>query len=674
MYGSRSGAARCAAIVGPYLCGKTALTEALLLACGARHPTSPAKGNGPLRENRERQMGMEAALHHAAYLGDRWTFIDCPGSVEFAQDTHAALMVADIAVVVCDPVLEKAQALAPLLHFLDDRKIPHLLFVNKMDTDRVSLTELMEALQAVSQRPLLLRQVPIREEGRGHRITGYVDLASERAYAYQEGVPSKLVAMPEGVKKLEGKARQDMLEALADFDDALLEKLLDDVKPSTQEIYADFARDVEQDLVVPVLLGAAEHRAGIERLLKALRHDAPLLEATCARLKIPAETIAARVFKTVYVPHAGKASHVRIFRGNLKDGQSLGEHRISGLYRTESHASEKITEAGPGDIVALGRMDAVRTGQLLTASGIAANGLDWPQPEKPVYAVAIHPDRREDEVKLSSALGKIAEEDPSLSPELNPDTQELLLWGQGEVHIKAAIEKLKKTYNVAVQVTQPKIAYRETILKGISQHGRHKKQTGGHGEFGDVHITVKPLPRGAGFEFNNTVTGGAVPKQYIPSVEAGVRDFLAKGPLGFPVVDIAVTLTDGQHHSVDSSDMAFRRAGIVAMKEALPQCQPTLLEPIYKVRISVPNHFTSNAQAILSRRHGQILGFDAKADWPGWDEVSALLPQSEMLDLIIELRSQTQGVGTYDWSFAHLTELTGRGADDVVSAHRMEAG
>jgi elongation factor G len=670
MHGSNSGAARAAAIVGPYLSGKSALADALRLACNARPPNGSAKDGGQ-RSSHDHQMGMESILHHGSYLGENWTFLDCPGSIEFAEATHAALMVSDIAVVVCEPVIEKAQALAPLLHFLDDRKIPHLLFVNKMDAATVPIQELMEALQAVSRRPLLLRQVPIRDGG-GH-VTGYVDLASERAYAYLEGVPSKLIQMPEGVRDREAKARQTMLEKLADFDDALLEKLLDDVVPTTAEIYADFARDVADDLVVPVLLGAAEHQSGVERLLKALRHDTPPLEATWARQHIPNETVIARVFKTVYVPHTGKASHIRLFRGTLKDGQSLGEHRISGLYRTEGQVLEKISEAGPGDIVALGRMEAIKTGQLLTASGIAADGRDWPRTEKPVYAVAIHPDRREDEVKLSSALAKIAEEDPSLSPEMNPDTQELLLWGQGEFHIKAALEKLKKTYNVTVQMTPPKIAYRETIQKSISQHGRHKKQTGGHGEFGDVHITVSPLPRGSGFAFSNTVTGGSVPRQYIPSVEAGVRDYLTRGPLGFPVVDIAVTLTDGQHHAVDSSDMAFRRAGIIAMKDALPQCQPTLLEPIYTVRISVPSHFTSNAQAVLSRRHGQILSFDAKADWPGWDEVSALLPQSEMLDLIIELRSQTQGVGTYNWSFAHMTELTGRLADDVISQHKMEA-
>jgi elongation factor G len=675
MPGSISGAARTCAIVGPYLSGKSALTEALLESCGSRTGPASLKNSGP-KSGRDHLLGIDTAMYHGNYLGDSWTFLDCPGSVEFAEDARAALMVADIAVVVCDPVIEKAQALTPLLHFLDDQHIPHLLFVNKMDSAPDSLHELMEALQAASGRPLVLRQIPISEQGgkQGSHITGYVDLVSERAYAYQEGKPSKLVPMPVTAKDLEERARRNMLETLADFDDMLLEKLLDELRPSTNEIFADFAKDVANDLVVPVLLGAAEHLNGVERLLKALRHDAPLPDSTCTRLNIPLGPVAARVFKTVFVPHMGKVSHVRLFKGTLKDGQPLGNLRISGMYRMTGLVPEKITEAGPGEVIALGRLDGVRTGDLLTGAGIAAvkpgSPLDWPQPQKPVYAVAIHPDRREDEVKLSSSLAKIAEEDPSLIVETDKETHEFLLWGQGEIHLKAALEKLTRLYNVAIHVTEPRVAYRETIQKSINQHARHKKQSGGHGEFGDIHITIKPLPRGKGFQFDNSVTGGAVPKQYIPAVEAGVRDCLAQGPLGFPLVDIAVTLTDGQFHAVDSSDMAFRRAAILAMKDGLPQCQPILLEPIYDVKISVPTNFTSNAQTILSRRRGQILGFDQKPAWPGWDEITALLPQAEMGDLIIELRSQTQGAGTYDWSFAHLAELAGRLADEAVSRQK----
>ena len=285
--------------------------------------------------------------------------------------------------------------------------------------------------------------------------------------------------------------------------------------------------------------------------------------------------------------------------------------------------------------------------------------------------------KREDEVKVSGAMSRLAQEDPSLSFQPNPDTQEAVLWGQGEMHLKVALDRLAGKYGLSLQTERPKVAYKEAIRKPVSQHARFKKQTGGHGQFGDVHIDVKPLPRGTGFEFQEKVVGGAVPRQYIPAVEAGVRDYLTSGPLGFPVVDVSVTLTDGKHHSVDSSEMAFKTAGRMAMAEALPKCNPVLLEPICEVRISIPSEFTPNVQRLGTGRRGQVLGFQTREDWSGWDEVTSQMPQAEMHDLIIELRSLTLGVGTFEAQFDRLQELTGRLADDVLAAAeggRLTAG
>ncbi|MBM3581686.1 MAG: elongation factor G, partial [Alphaproteobacteria bacterium] len=282
-------------------------------------------------------------------------------------------------------------------------------------------------------------------------------------------------------------------------------------------------------------------------------------------------------------------------------------------------------------------------------------------------------EKREDDVKLSGALTKLIEEDPSLSFGPNVDTGEFLLWGLGEIHLQIALERLKQRFNLAIKAKKPQVPYKETIRKGIAQHARQKKQSGGHGEFGDVHVEIKPLPRGSGFTFTNSIVGGAIPKNYIPAVEAGVREALARGPLGFPVVDLAVELTDGQYHSVDSSDMAFKKAGALAMREGLPACQPVLLEPICHVEIAIPSEFTSKAQRLVSGRRGQILGFDAKADWKGWDQVQVLLPQAEMHDLIVELRSATLGVGTFAWRFDHLQELTGKLADQVIAERQHAA-
>jgi elongation factor G len=287
--------------------------------------------------------------------------------------------------------------------------------------------------------------------------------------------------------------------------------------------------------------------------------------------------------------------------------------------------------------------------------------------------MAITAEKREDEVKLSTGIARIIEEDPSVSAEQNDDTHELVLWGQGDIHLQVTGEKLRNRYNVGVTTARPRVPYKETIRKTIQQHARHKKQSGGHGEFGDVHLEIKPMPRGQGFEFVDKITGGVVPRQYIPAVEHGVKEYMSEGPLGFPVIDLSVTLYDGQHHAVDSSDMAFRRAGILAMKDALPQCNPVLLEPVASVTISVPNEFTGQAQSVISKRRGQILGFDTKEGWQGWDEVQAHMPQSELHDLIVDLRSLTLGVGTFEWSFDHLAELTGRDADIIVSDRKEAA-
>ena len=671
MPGSAITSPRAVTLVGPYLSGKTTLMESMLLASGNLHRRGSVKdGNSvgdPAPEARAHQMSVEMNVARMNYMGQDWTVIDCPGSIEFSYEAQCALMVTDMAIVVCEAVPDKVMTLAPLLHFLDSNRIPHAIFLNKMDHNTLPVAEILDSVQTISERPLVLREVPIRD---GEAITGYVDLVSERAYAYQEGKQSKLIQMPDAILGREADARQDMLEKLADYDDALLEKLLEDVTPSPDEIYRQFTEDMTNDLIVPVLLGSAEHNNGIIRLMKMLRHDCPAAEVTAERLGVPSKQPLLQVFKTHHLPHMGKISLARVWRGALKEGEMLGDLKMAGLAHMTGHEMAKTPKAGPGDIIAIARLDDVQTGDVIGPDGIIKDAMLWPDAPRPVYATAITSAKHEDEVKLSTGLAKLSEEDPSLTAETEDSTHQLLIWGQGEQHLKIQLEKLVRQYNLEIEQEKPEVAYKETIRASISQHARHKKQSGGHGEFGDVHLEIKPLPRGSGFSFDNTVVGGSVPKQYIPAVEHGVKDFLDRGPLGFPVVDIAVTLTDGQHHNVDSSDMSFRKAAAQAMRQGTPQCDPVLLEPIYQVKISVPNDFTSNAQTILSKRRGQILGFDAKSGWPGWDEVTAYLPQSEMQDLIIEIRSQTQGVGWFDWDFAHLSELTGRLADQAITARQ----
>jgi elongation factor G len=662
------------ALVGPYLGGKTTLFESLLAVTGAIPRKGTVKDGSSVGDSspeaRARQMSVELSVGATEYLGDKWTFIDCPGSIEFAQEARNALNVVDAAVVVCEPDVTKALTLAPILRHLDERRIPHMLFINKMDATTHSVAEILDALQHVSERPLVLRQVPIRE---GDKITGYVDLVSERAYAYRSDQPSDRVPIPKSVEEREREARNRLLESLADFDDALLEKLLEDALPSKEEIYGDLTRTLSRDMVVPVFLGGALHDHGVRRLLKALRHEVPGVEATAERLGLSGEGLLALVFKTFHVPHVGKLSLARIWRGEIAEGMVLGGERVGAVVRLMGQSQTKLPKAGTGDVVAISRMEQLKTGDALTTAGRSAAGIgpSFP-PLAPVFSVAVSVENRNDEVKLTGSLAKLVEEDPSLAVEQNPDTHELVLWGQGEMHLRISVERLRSKYHLAATTHRPQVPYQETIRKSTSQHARFKRQTGGHGQFGDVHIDIKPLPRGSGFAFDSTVVGGSVPRQFIPAVEAGVREYLRRGPLGFPVVDVAVTLTDGQYHSVDSSDQAFKQAARIGMTEGMAKCDPVLLEPIVLVTVRVPSEFTSKAQRLISGRRGQILGYGPIEGWRDWDEVQAYLPQSEMHDLIIELRSLTLGVGHFDWKLDHLQELTGRLADQVI-AHRAQA-
>lgn len=664
---------RCVALVGPYLSGKTTMLEAMLAATGAVNRKGTVKEGNTVGDSspvaRKRQMSVELNIAHCQFMDEDWTILDCPGSIEFSQDSRNALMVADIAVVVVEPDANKAKAAAPIMKFLADRGIPHVLFINKMDNPVSQVEETIAALQEVSDAPLVLRHVPIREGG---TTAGYVDLISQRAYKYKEGEPSTVVEVPAELADEQTMARQQLLESLADFDDELLEQLLEDVVPDEKDIYRQLTENLAADNIVPVMIGAGEIQSGVFRLWKSLRHDAPSAATTAERrgFTVGSDPVV-QVFKTTQA-RSGKLSHVRIWSGEAHDGMTLGDERVGGLFRMLGHEQSKIDAAKAGDVVALGRLDSAQTGDVLTANGKGEGGDAWDGPLPPVYAVAVEVDKRDDEVKLSSALAKLVEEDPSYTIEHNADTHELVLHGQGEIHLQVAAEQLADKYNVAVSTRRPSVPYKETIRKKIEQHARHKKQSGGHGQFGDVQIEIAPRARGEGFEFSERVVGGSVPRQYIPSVETGVRKYLEEGPLGFQVVDISVCLFDGQFHSVDSSDMAFQTAAQMAMREGMPKCNPVLLEPIYHVDIDVPSEHTSKVNQIVSGRRGQLLGFDSKEGWSGWDTVHANLPQAEMGDLIIELRSLTQGTGTFRYEFDHLQELSGREADAVVAARQED--
>lgn len=670
--GRRTGP-KCIAIVGPFGSGKTTLMEAILERTGAISRQAPAGSGNTVgdhgAEARAHGMGIEATVATTQFMGESITFIDCPGSVEFCDEANGALAACDAAIVVAEAdAPQKLPALQLVLQKLDQIKVPRILFLNQIDKAKTGIREMLQLLQPLCETPLLLRQIPLTENG---IVVGAIDLALERAYVYREHAASEVRDIPDEEKARELEARFSMLEKLADHDDSLMEELLSDIEPPRDQIFDDLSAELRAGQVVPVLLGSAENGNGILRLLKTIRHDCPGVEDTKERVGIEeTKDAVCAVMKTIHTTHGGKLSVVRVLSGSLKDGLELtGSNgqtgRISGMSTVFGKEMKQVTSAEAGDTVAVGKVEPAVTGMVLTSGRKPLPSLEQEQ-RQPVYSIALRPKARKDDVRLSTALKKLIEEDPSLSIRQDPETGEVVLSGHGEMHLRVAVERLEGKYQIPVERGAPTIPFRETIRKAAKQRGRHKKQSGGHGQFGDVLLEIKPKGRGEGFEFTDTITGGVVPKQYIPSVETGVRDFLKEGPLGFPVVDIAVNLSDGSYHNVDSSDMAFQMAAKLAMREAMGDCDPVLLEPHMRVEISTPSEATARITALIPQRRGRILGYDSLPGWNGWDRVEVMLPLAETGDLIVDLRSATAGAASYTMQFDHMAELTGRVAEDVL--------
>lgn len=672
-----SATTRAVALVGPAGTGKTSLAEALLFASGTiNRQGSVEQGNtvgDSSPEARTRGGSTELNLMHFNYLGDRFALIDVPGGAGFASDGLAALQSADMALVVIDPAPERAALADPFLRQLDELGVPHAIFVNKIEHARAgAIRELIGELQPMSREPLALRQIPIRE---GEHVTGYVDLALERAYRYRPGKESERVEIPGELLEREKEERSHLLETLADFDDALLEALLMDEAPDQATVMADLAADTAGNKVVPVVLGSALSDGGVHRLLKLLRHEAPAPDAAAGRMGVESGG-ALHVFKVANAGAMGRLALGRVLGGGLGEGDELvvgGEsERTGSLFFVQGDKTAKQGTARPGDIVAVAKVDGARPGQVLAAKGarLAEAGLiAYPARNA---ALAITTRDRKDDVKLSTALHRLCEEDPALEWIQDEGSHETILKGINEDHLAVVLGRLQRRYGVAVDTHPPRIAYRESIRKGAQVRGRHKKQSGGHGQYGDCVIEIRPLPRGEGFVFEDKITGGAIPRQYIPAVEAGVKDAMARGPLGFPVVDVAVTLLDGSFHAVDSSELAFRIAGRMAMGDALAQAAPYLLEPIARVSVDTPAGTGSKAGSVLSARRGQILGLSQHPDWARWERVEALLPESAVHGLDAELRSLSQGLASFSAAFDHLAELGGKHADEVVKARAAE--
>jgi elongation factor G len=639
------------AIVGPHHAGKTTLVEAILAGAGAI-PRRGSVTDGTATTDHEpesidRGQTTCAGFAYASTPQIDLTLIDCPGFVEFFEETKLALLAADAAVIVIDPDPVRVLQTRGLVEYLDERAMPHCFFINKLDKPGSDFRGTLAALIGTYGKRVVAEHLPI---GDAERFRGYIDLAERHAYVAERGVAREIPIENELAGTVE-EARQTLLETLGDFDDHLLEELLEGIEPSLDEVRGDLREETCGDLIVPVLVGSGliDITIAATALLDVIEKQFP---APGGDAGAPLE---AQVCKTIVHPQSGKLSVVRVFNGTLAADASLIDVsqdglkvRAAGLFRLQGKKQEPIPSAGPGDVVAIARLEGVKTGDTLATSA-AMRPRPVPRLAEPLFAVAIKPKERLDEAKVSQMLARLIEEDPTLRVARAEFTGELQLLGNGEVHVATAMSRLARKYHLALEANEPAIPYRETIGDGTQVRARYKHQTGGHGQFADVALRIEPRERGHGVTFSEEIVGGVVPRQFFPAVEKGVREALGRGPIArFPVVDVHVTLVDGTFHAVDSSEQSFKTAAAQAIRDGLPKCRPLLLEPIAYIEATVPDETASTVLSNLGAKRAQVLAFEP-AERRGFRKVVAFAPQAELGNYITELRTATQGLGTYAW-------------------------
>lgn len=642
---------RCFTVLGPSGSGKSVLVDALAAMEGAS-------------QKAETRSGLSVTTF--GFAGESWCAIDCPGSIESLPDVRYALLASDAAVLCVSPDPDEAVLAAPFMQAVEQSGTPTVVFINRIDEARGRVRDIVAALQGYASHLVVLRQIPIRE---GTHVVGAVDLVSERAWRYREGQPSALVELPQDLSDREHEARAELLEHISEFDDWLLEEVVEDREPASNALYAICARVFGESQVIPALIGAGGHRNGLVRLMKALRHEAPPVAALRARLAArTAQPPVAVCFHAQHRRHVGRTAFVRALGEPVGPGEPLAG-ATSGSF-SEIGSDRRLTDPlAPGEVAMVVKADQVTAGSLMTgAQGFPPPS--WAGSATPMVARLLLPRNDRDDVKLAGALARLAEDDPGLVVAQEETTGRQLVRVQGPMHLRRLAATLQEEFGLEVTEEPLVSVYRETISRPASVHYRHRKQTGGAGQFADVRLTVEPAARGAGFSFSEVVKGGAVPRNFIPAVEAGAREAMQHGPLGFPVVDVSVTLTDGQHHSVDSSDHAFRTAARMGVAQALSEAGPLLLQEIYDMTIHAPSTCSGALVGIVSSEKGQVLGVGNDTEARGWDVCRARLPGAVLDELPQLLRSATQGVGNFEATFDHFEELYGKEAEQVLDRKR----
>jgi elongation factor G len=675
------------ALVGHSGSGKTQLVSALLFDAGAVNRLGKVDEGTTVTDYDEeaiaRKHTLSAGVAYAEWNKVKINFIDTPGMANFLSDARAALRVADAALVVVDAVSGVEVSTEKVWAAADELGIPRMVVLNRVDRERASLERSLESLRAVFGRIVIPIQLPIGEE---KAFKGVVDLVAMKAYTFVDGKPSE-GAVPADLASAAQTARDALIEMVAEADDALMEKFFDAGTLTQDELVAGLKRGIAAAKIVPLVLASATANIGLQPLLDAIvtyvpsPAERPLRARTADGEDVEIVTkdggaVSAFVWKTVADPFAGRITLFRVLSGTLKSDTTVHNvtkdtvERLGHLVVVQGKTQTNVPEIKAGDIGAVAKLKETQTSDVIGDKAAATvPPIKFPEP---VISYAIEPKSRGDEEKISTALHRLQEEDPTINYTRDAQTKELLLAGQGQSHIEVTVAKLKRRFGVEVTLKLPRIPYRETIKAAVEAHGRHKKQTGGHGQFGDCKVRFEPLPAGSDFEFVNDIFGGSIPRQFVPAIEKGIQDSRMRGFLaGYPMVDFRASVFDGSFHPVDSSEMSFKMAGSLAFKDGMARARPTLLEPVMNVEVYAPSDYAGDLMGDLNSRRGRIGGMDTRGVST---VIRAKVPMSEMLTYEQHLTSATGGRGSYHMEFDHYEEVPSHLHAKIIAASKAERG
>jgi elongation factor G len=676
-------------IAGHSGAGKTQLAAAILFDAGMVNRFGKVDDGTTVTDFDEEEVSrkhtLSASLAYVEWNKHKINLVDTPGFGNFLSDTLAAMRVSDAAVVVVDAVSGVEVQTEKVWEAAEEYELPRLVVVNRIDRERASLSRTLESLHAAFGRTVTPVQMPIGEE---KSFRGVVDLVAMKAYVFEADGSGKFKeeAVPAGMNDEARAARDALIEMVAEADDKLMEKFFEAGTLTQEELVGGLRTAVLGRKIFPLFCTSAILNIGVQTLLDAVIAYVPAPAERPARGTKGGQAVdviasdsgpyAAFVWKTVADPFAGRISMFRVMSGSLKADTTVYNlvretpERLGHLVLLQGKTQTDVPEIKAGDMGAVAKLkETVTNNTLADKGGVVFAPMKFPEP---VLSYAIEPKSRGDEDKISSSLQRLQEEDPTIRSSRDAQTKELLLSGQGQLHIEVTVAKLKRRFGVEVNLKPPKIPYRETITAATDAHGRHKKQTGGHGQFGDCSIRMEPLPRGADFEFVDDIFGGAIPQTFRPAVEKGIQETRMRGYLaGYPVVDFKVTLVDGKYHDVDSNELSFKMAGRLAFKDAMTRCRPTILEPIMNVEVYAPSDFAGDLMGDLNGRRGRIAGMDTRG---GMTVIKAQVPMAEMLTYEQQLTSATGGRGSYHMSYSHYEEVPNHIQSKIIAAYKAEKG